>query len=142
MVDDTSGISTLNNSSQTLSGQTEWVTFSEHDQEPMRVESTAKERPPEENGRYLSRLEKELQRLQEKKRKQLSSKDMIKTLQEAKESQMKEFMENDDLQETFLINESDIHSNSCCFPVHRAFFPKQPLNNEELECLVDTNDTE
>ena len=56
MVDDTSGISTLNNSSQTLSGQTEWVTFSEHDQEPMRVESTAKERPPEENGRYLSRL--------------------------------------------------------------------------------------
>lgn len=56
MVDDTSGISTLNNSSQTLSGQTEWVTFSEHDQEPIRVESVAKERPPEENAPYLSRL--------------------------------------------------------------------------------------
>ena len=56
MADDTSEISNLNNSSQTLSGQTEWVTFSEHDQEPIRVESTAKERPPEENGRYLSRL--------------------------------------------------------------------------------------
>lgn len=86
--------------------------------------------------------EKELQRLQEKKKKQVSSKDMIKTLQEAKESQMKELMEDDDLQETFLIDESDVNSNSCCFPVYRAFFPKQPLNNEELECLVDTNDTE
>lgn len=56
MVDDTSEISTSNNSSQTLSGRTEWVTFSEHDQEPIRVEPSAKERPPEENGRYLSRL--------------------------------------------------------------------------------------
>ena len=56
MVDDTSGISTLKNSSQTLSGQTEWITFSEHDQEPIRVESVAKERPPEENAPYLSRL--------------------------------------------------------------------------------------
>lgn len=53
MADDRSD---LNNSSQTLSGQTEWVTFSEHDREPIRVESTAKERPPEKNGRYLSRL--------------------------------------------------------------------------------------
>lgn len=67
---------------------------------------------------------------------------MINTLQQAKENQMKEFMENDDLQETFLIDESDIRSNSCCFPIYRAFFPRQPLNNEELECLVDTSDTE
>ena len=80
--------------------------------------------------------EKELQRLQEKKRKPLSSKDMVKTLQEAKESHMKQLMENTEQSERFLTDECEINQMSCCFPLYRAIFPKQPLTNEERECLV------
>ena len=86
--------------------------------------------------------EKELQRLQEKKRKPLSSKDMIRTLQEAKDSHMKELMEKTEPSETFFTDESDISGKSCCFPLYRTVFPQQPLSNEELECLVDGGDDE
>ena len=85
--------------------------------------------------------ERELQRLQEKKRKPLSSKDMIKTLQEAKDSHMKQLMDKTEQSEVFLTDEGERNENSCCFPLYRAVFPKQPLSNEELECLVeDEND--
>lgn len=80
--------------------------------------------------------EKELQRLQEKKRKPLSSKDMVKTLQEAKDSHMKQLMENTEQSEAFITDECEINQKSCCFPLYRAIFPKQPLTNEERECLV------
>lgn len=80
--------------------------------------------------------EKELQRLQEKKRKPLSSKDMIKTLQEAKDSHMKQLMDSTEQSEAFLTDDGERNEISCCFPLYRAIFPKQPLTNEELECLV------
>lgn len=80
--------------------------------------------------------EKELQRLQEKKRKPLSSKDMVKTLQEAKDSHMKQLMECTEQSEAFLTDDCEINQMSCCFPLYRAIFPKQPLTSEERECLV------
>ena len=86
--------------------------------------------------------EKELQRLQEKKQKPLSSKDMIRTLQEAKDSHMKELMDKAEPSEMFFTDESDISGKSCCFALYRTMFPQQPLSNEELECLVDGGDDE
>ena len=62
---------------------------------------------------------------------------MIRTLQEAKDSHMKELMAKPELSETFLTDESETSRDSCCFPLYRAMFPKQPLNNGELECLAD-----
>ena len=87
-------------------------------------------------------LERELQRLQEKKRKPLSSKDMIRTLQEAKDSHMKELMDKSEPLESFFTDETETSGSSCCFPLYRAVFPKQPLSNEELECLVEDGDGE
>ena len=81
-------------------------------------------------------VEKELQRLQEKKRKPLSSKEMVRTLQEAKESHMKQLMESTEQSEAFVTDECERNQISCCFPLYRAIFPKQPLTNEEHECLV------
>lgn len=65
---------------------------------------------------------------------------MIRTLQEAKESHMKELMDNSEPSGSYVIVESEMNGSSCCFPMYRALFPKQPLNNEELECLVEDDD--
>lgn len=61
---------------------------------------------------------------------------MIKTLQEAKDSHMKQLMDSTEQPEVFLTDECERNEISCCFPLYRAIFPKQPLTNEELECLV------
>ena len=61
---------------------------------------------------------------------------MIKTLQEAKDSHMKQLMDSTEQSEAFLTDECERHEISCCFPLYRTIFPKQPLANEELECLV------
>ena len=53
---------------------------------------------------------------------------------------MKELMDNREPTGSFVIVESEMNGNSCCFPMYRALFPKQPLNNEELECLVEDDD--
>ena len=65
---------------------------------------------------------------------------MIRTLQEAKESHMKELMDKREPSGSYVIVESEMNGNSCCFPMYRALFPKQPLSNEELECLVEDDD--
>lgn len=67
---------------------------------------------------------------------------MIKTLQEAKDSHMKQLMNKTEQSEAFLIDETDTRGNSCCFPFYRAVFPMQPLSNEELEHLVDNGTDE
>ena len=84
--------------------------------------------------------ERELQRLQDKKRTPLSSKEMIKTLQEARDTHMKHFMDRPEQSEAFLTDGGERNDNSCCFPAYRVVFLKQPLNNEELECLVEDNE--
>ena len=61
---------------------------------------------------------------------------MIKTLQEAKESHMKQLMDSNEQSEAFLTDECNTSEITCCFPLYRTIFPKQPLTNEELECLV------
>lgn len=137
MVDDNS--SDFMRSSPTFSCPTEWVRFDDSVKDKITFDAITEEKRSEENGRYLSRLEKELHRLQEKKRKQVTSRDMIKTLQEAKDSQMKELMDKTEIQEIFMTDDSDLSGSSCCFPLYRVMFPKQPLNNEELECLVDND---
>ena len=58
---------------------------------------------------------------------------MIRTLQEAKESHMKELMDNSEPSGSYVIVESEMNGSSCCFPMYRALFPKQPLNNERSE---------
>lgn len=67
---------------------------------------------------------------------------MIKTLQEAKDSHMKQLMDRTEQSEIFLTDDSETNENSCCFPLYRAVFPKQPLSNEELECLVEDGSDE
>lgn len=140
MVDDVSSEesrSTAENSPPTLSNQIGWVIFDETDNEDTICNNCIPEKKISEgNERYISRLEKELQRLQEKKRKPLSSKDMVKTLQEAKDSHMKQLMECTEQSEAFLTDDCEINQMSCWFPLYRAIFPKQPLTNEEHECLV------
>ena len=65
---------------------------------------------------------------------------MIRTLQEAKESRMKELMDKIEPSETFITDDSETSGNSCCFPLYRTLFPKQPLSNEELEWLVEDDE--
>ncbi|XP_022786275.1 uncharacterized protein LOC111326529 [Stylophora pistillata] len=128
---------TETNLTENNSGQIGWVTFDEPDiNEPQCLKSVDREQICPQRGQYIARLERELQRLQDKKRKPLSSKEMIKTLQEAKDTHMKHLMDSSEQSEAFLTDEGERNDNSCCFPMYRAVFPKQPLNNEELECLV------
>lgn len=56
MVDDRGGNSRSESSSQTLSSQTEWVKFDEPGEESSRVNLLPEEKPPDGDGRYLSRL--------------------------------------------------------------------------------------
>ena len=56
MVDDRSGNSHSESSSQTLFSQTEWVKFDEPGEESSRVNLLPEEKPPDGDGRYLSRL--------------------------------------------------------------------------------------
>ena len=58
MVDDSGGNSRSESSSQTqtLSSQTEWVKFDEPGEESSRVNLLPEEKPPDGDGRYLSRL--------------------------------------------------------------------------------------
>ena len=49
---------------------------------------------------------------------------------------MKQLMDSNEQSEAFLTNERDTSEIPCCFPLIRTIFPKQPLTNEELECLV------
>lgn len=67
---------------------------------------------------------------------------MIKTLQEAKDSHMKQLMDTTEQSEVFLIDDGERNKTSCCFPLYRAVFPKQALNREELECLVEDGNNE
>ena len=67
---------------------------------------------------------------------------MIKTLQEAKDSHMKQLMDRTEQSEVFLTDDGERNQTSCCFPLYRAVFPKQPLNSDELECLVDDGNNE
>ena len=62
---------------------------------------------------------------------------MIRTLQEAKDSHMKHLMDRPEQSEAFMTDEGERNDTSCCFPLYRVAFPKQPLNSGELECLVD-----
>lgn len=61
---------------------------------------------------------------------------MIKTLQEAKDNHMKQLMDCTEQSEAFLTDECERNQISCCFPLYRTIFPKQPMTNEERECLV------
>ena len=56
MVDDSCGGSNAESASQTLSCQTDWVTFDEPYEESKKINCPAEEKPPEEKKRYLSRL--------------------------------------------------------------------------------------
>ena len=74
--------------------------------------------------------------MQEKNKRPPCSKDIIRTLLEAKDAHMKQLMDSRDALETFVMDDSEVNGSQCCFPLYRIAFPKQPLTKEELECLV------
>ena len=67
-----------------------------------------------------------------------SSKDMLKTLEQAKLAHMGQIMASEDKSEAFIMQDDTSGKGKCCFPVHRLICPKQPLNRQEEECLIDT----
>lgn len=77
----------------------------------------------------------------------LSAKDLLESVRLARESQLERMMNNDgEISNTaaaFIMDEKENSQSMCCTnAVYTRMFPKQPINSQELECLVDVQELE
>lgn len=74
----------------------------------------------------------------------LTSKDLLESVRQARESHLERLMNNDDQPccQDFIPEDTDAVNGVQCMNIYTRMFPKQPINTKELECLVADEEEE
>ncbi|XP_031568265.1 uncharacterized protein LOC116302969 [Actinia tenebrosa] len=137
-----------------IGDSSEWVSFDkEEDLTP--TECPVLEKPCDKpkfmtSEAYISVLENRLKKIKGQDKSEISSKDLLEGLQQAKECHLERIMASNgvcsDHIEAFVLEDNDQpfrDSKWCCTAAYVKMFPKQPINRQETEYLIrDKNEND